>query len=95
MRYRRKPSGIDAERADKLLYWFNHEWENAPDWFRDAYTAGGVVCGEHIMSIETPVGKRTAGVDHMVIRDAAGQLYPFRISIFELLFEEGEPEDEQ
>ncbi len=88
MKYRQKPAVIDAERVDKLLYWFKYEYDNLPAWFDDAYDSGGVVCAEHRMSIETPAGRRIGTPDHMVLGDAAGNLTILRIEIFEIIYEE-------
>lgn len=88
MKYQQKPSVIDAERGDKLIYWFNYEPENLPTWFSDAVDAGGIVIATRVMTIETPAGRRTCTKDHMVLCTAQGEVSILRHAVFEIIYEE-------
>lgn len=91
MKFQQRPSIIDAERADQLIYWFNHEPENLPNWFADAIEAadiGDIVIAKLVMTIQTPAGRRTCTKDHMVIHSPQAGLSLLRVEIFEIIYEE-------
>ena len=88
MKVKQKSDIVDAERADRLIYWFNHEPQNLPTWFSDAFDAGGIVVAKFVMAVDTPFGRLTAGAEHMILAEKDGTVLPIPLSIFQFVYEE-------
>lgn len=94
MRYRSKPSEIDAVQFEN---YDDHEERvtvasgDPPEWFVYALNTERVraatYLGEPVLHIDTPEGTMTARVGTWVARGAEGELYPIKDSIFQKRWE--------
>lgn len=80
--FRSKPVVIEAVQASVLINDAIRDWKALPQWFRDAYEAGGVLIRPDGIDIMTIEGMMTAGPTAWIARGTENELYPVKDSVF-------------
>lgn len=86
-RYRKKPVEVEAVQVCELIAVAQARWKELPEWFREAYEAGGIVIGADSISIGTLKGTMEVRRDDWIIRGVRGELYPCKPEIFAATYE--------
>ena len=89
-KFRKKPVVIEAVPVTHLITDATHHWTNLPQWFRDAYEAGGVLIRPDGIDVTTLEGVMSAARGDILIRGVKGELYPCKPDIFEATYEPAE-----
>ena len=87
-KYRKLPVIVEAERVDKLLYGFRHDFKSLPEWVIEAYDNHTITSITDVdFYIKTLEGEVIATHDDYLVKGIDGELYPCKIKIFEKTYE--------
>ena len=88
-RYRKRPVIIDAFQLTDCRY---HEKASWPSWLKNALYRGhdkpnSIFIHQRVVHVHTLEGPRLVSVNDYIIRDAIGELWPYKPSIFNSIYE--------
>jgi len=83
MRYRKRPVEVDAVPAREIMAAAaGGDWGALPDWIREAYESGRIVCTVDAVLIGTLEGEMRGEPADLIVRGIRGELYPCKPDIF-------------
>lgn len=88
--FRKKPVVIAAILCRDALKAVNTNWDDLPQWLRDAYERGGMVFASSSVHLPTLEGTMVANPDDWIICGVRGEVYPCKPDIFAATYEDAD-----
>lgn len=87
MKFRTKPSEIEAVKAADAVYFAARDWKALPEWVKVAYESGDLIFESDKIQVRTNHGVATAELSDWLILGLHDEVYPCSDLVFRSKYE--------